>query len=68
MKTQAADQHDREVFILRIWPKPFQGTWTVEIQNVITKKVIHLHDLDAIADCLRAELITPPDCEDELRN
>ena len=66
MKTQAADQYDRKVFILRIWPKPFQGTWTIEIQNVITKKVIHLRGLDAIADCLRAEICPPPAGKREL--
>jgi len=56
---------ERKVFILRLWPKPSQGLWIIEIQNVNTGHIIHLNDLEALAECLRAEINCPEDVQDQ---
>ena len=64
MKTHPEETpQERKVFILRLWPKPSQGLWIIEVQNVNTGHIIHLNDLEALADSLRAEI----NCPEELQ-
>ena len=56
---------DRKVFILRLWRKPSQGRWIIEIQNVKTGQIIHLNDLEALGDHLRAEINWPEGTQDQ---
>jgi subtilisin-like proprotein convertase family protein len=56
---------NRKVFILRLWPKPSQGSWIIEIQDVNTGRIIHLNDLEALADSLRAEINCPEAAQDQ---
>jgi hypothetical protein len=46
----------REIFILRVWQKASPDDWIVEIQNVKTGEVIHLHGLEAISGCIRGQV------------